>query len=67
MTIVIKQWRNNTASLMLDSGEILWTFSRVSEAEQACQHWMQTLQLNRKRHHLAPLPMYERQNPPLIR
>lgn len=62
MTILIKQWRNKTASLMLESGEMLWTFSSVAEAEKACQHWMRSLQSNRQRHHLSKLALYDKPN-----
>jgi len=64
--MIIKQWRNNSASLMLDSGEILWTFSSVAAAEQARKQWMQTLQRNRVRHHLPSVEMYGRLRSPLI-
>lgn len=63
MKILIKQWRNETASLILDSGEVLWTFSNVNEAEKACNQWMRTLQSNRKRHHLAPITHYDDPHP----
>jgi len=66
VTIVIKQWRNNTASLILDSGEILWTFSSLDEAEQACQHWMLSLQTNRQRHHLSNFELYDKPGPRFI-
>lgn len=66
MTILIKQWRNNTASLMLDSGEILWTFSNIDEAEKACQHWMRSLQINRQRHHLSKMELYDKSKPRFI-
>jgi len=66
MTIIIKKWRNQSASLMLDSGEILWTFSNVEAAEQACKHWMKSLQHNRQRHHLSSVDLYDNPKPSLL-
>ena len=39
MTFFIKEWPNKTATLMSDSGVVLWTFSSVLEAKQVCQEW----------------------------
>lgn len=39
MTFYIKAWPDNTATLMTEIGQILWTFPSVEEAAQACQEW----------------------------
>ena len=39
MTFFIKEWPNKTATLMSDSGTVLWTFSSVHEAKEVWQEW----------------------------
>jgi hypothetical protein len=39
MKVYIKEWANKTATLLTENGEVVWTFSSVSEARQACQDW----------------------------
>lgn len=47
MDMYIKEWPNKTATLLSESGEVLWTFSTVADAEQAYREWSQPLQQNR--------------------
>jgi len=39
MQVIIKEWPNKTASIMSESGQVIWTFSTVREARQACSDW----------------------------
>lgn len=39
MKVFIKVWPNNTATVMTDNGQVLWTFSNVAEARKACREW----------------------------
>ncbi|MEZ5541384.1 MAG: hypothetical protein R3F42_05000 [Pseudomonadota bacterium] len=39
MQVIIKEWPNKTASLISESGQLIWTFSTVQEARQACSDW----------------------------
>lgn len=56
MQVIIKEWPNKTASLISASGQLIWTFSSVQEARQACSDW----------HHLVdcePVFVSESQDP----
>ena len=37
MSFYIKEWPDNTATLMTESGRVVWTFVSVEEAEEAAQ------------------------------
>ena len=37
MNFYIKEWPDNTASLLTDDGQTIWTFSSVDEAKSACE------------------------------
>jgi len=37
MTFYIKQWPNGNATLMTDTGAVLWTFTSIDEAKNACR------------------------------
>ncbi len=39
MHVIIKQWPNKTATIMSENGQVIWTFSSVSEARLACSDW----------------------------
>ena len=39
MNFFIKEWANKTATLMLEDGTVLWTFSSVDEARKVCDEW----------------------------
>ena len=39
MQVIIKEWPNKTASIMSENGQLIWTFSTVHEARQACSDW----------------------------
>ena len=39
MRVYIKEWSNRTATIMTSSGQVVWTFSSVAEARQACHDW----------------------------
>lgn len=39
MKVFIKEWPNNTATIMTANGQVLWTFSNVAEARRACREW----------------------------
>ncbi len=36
MTFYIKEWPDNTATLLTDSGRVVWTFISVEEAADGC-------------------------------
>lgn len=37
MNFYIKEWPDNTATLMTEGGRVIWTFATVEEAEEAAQ------------------------------
>jgi hypothetical protein len=39
MNVFIKEWPNKTATILTANGEVIWTFSSMAEARQACQEW----------------------------
>ena len=39
MKVYIKEWPNQTATIMTDNGQVIWTFSSMEEAHQACKEW----------------------------
>jgi len=39
MNFYIKEWANNTATLMTDCGKVLWIFSSVAVAYKVCQEY----------------------------
>ena len=39
MGFFIKEWPNKTATLMADTGAVLWTFHDVDEALRVCREW----------------------------
>jgi len=39
MSVYIKEWPNRTATIMTDTGQVVWTFSSAAEARQACSEW----------------------------
>ncbi len=39
MKVYIKEWSNSTATIMTTNGQVVWTFSSVAEARQACHDW----------------------------
>jgi hypothetical protein len=39
MQVIIKEWPNRTASIITENGQVIWTFSTVREARQACSAW----------------------------
>ncbi len=39
MVILIKKWPNDTATLMTEMGQVLFTFSTVEDAKSACHQW----------------------------
>jgi len=39
MQVIIREWPNKTASIMSENGQVIWTFSTVREARQACSDW----------------------------
>lgn len=39
MKVYIKVWPNKTATILTGNGEVVWTFSSLSEAWQACNDW----------------------------
>ena len=41
MVFYIKEWPDNTATLLGKDGAVLWTFSSVEEAQHVCQEWYQ--------------------------
>ena len=39
MKVYIKEWSNSTATIMTGNGQVVWTFSSVAAARQACHEW----------------------------
>ena len=39
MGFFIKEWPNKTATLMADTGAVLWTFQNLDEALHVCREW----------------------------
>lgn len=39
MRVYIKEWPNRTATIMTDTGQVIWTFSSTDEARRACMEW----------------------------
>lgn len=39
MVFYIKEWPDGHATLMTENGHVLWTFSCIEDAEQACHEW----------------------------
>ena len=39
MKVYIKEWPNHTATIMTGNGQVIWTFSSMEEAHQACSEW----------------------------
>ncbi|MFQ5488743.1 MAG: hypothetical protein ACE5ET_09915 [Gammaproteobacteria bacterium] len=39
MTFYIKAWPDNSATLMTELGQILWTFPTLDDALNACRDW----------------------------
>ena len=37
MNFYIKEWPDDTATLMTEGGRVVWTFATVEEAEEAAQ------------------------------
>lgn len=42
MKFFIKRWPDDTATLMTESGQVIWTFSNMQEAIQGCTEWVGT-------------------------
>jgi hypothetical protein len=40
MKFFIKRWPDDTATLMTESGQVIWTFSSMQEAIQGCTEWV---------------------------
>ena len=39
MKVYITEWPNKTATILTENGEVIWSFSSVPEARQACDEW----------------------------
>lgn len=37
MSLYIKEWSDNTATLITESGRVIWTFVSVEKAEEAAE------------------------------
>jgi hypothetical protein len=46
MKLFIKEWPNKTATIMTETGQVVWTFSNREIARHACQEWFTTLAEN---------------------
>ena len=46
MVFYIREWPNKTATLMADTGAVLWTFANVEEAQAVCEEWYQVQKQN---------------------
>ena len=40
MKFFIKEWSDDTATLMTEHGQVVWTFSSVQEAVEGCAEWV---------------------------
>jgi hypothetical protein len=43
MKLLIKEWPNKTATVMTETGQVVWTFSNREIARDACQAWFMAL------------------------
>ena len=39
MRVYIKEWPDMTATIISESGQVIWTFSSIEDARQACDEW----------------------------
>jgi len=39
MRVFIKEWPNKTATLLTETGKVVWTFSNIEAARTACREW----------------------------
>lgn len=39
MNFYIKTWPDDTATLMTDNGQVLWSFHSLNDAVSACREW----------------------------
>jgi hypothetical protein len=46
MRVYIKEWPNKTASIITAEGQVIWTFSSIESARQACREWHSLLSPN---------------------
>jgi hypothetical protein len=37
--LIIKEWVNRTATIMTENGQVVWTFSSLQDARNACREW----------------------------
>ena len=42
MKFFIKRWPDDTATLMTESGQVIWTFGSMQEAVEGCTEWIDT-------------------------
>jgi hypothetical protein len=47
MKFYIKEWQDGTATLMTGSGQVLWTFSSVKDAEFVCKEWYRAQEIEK--------------------
>jgi hypothetical protein len=43
MRVFVKEWPNQTATLLTENGQVIWTFDSVALAKSACREWFSTL------------------------
>ena len=55
MKLIIKEWPDQSATLMTENGYSLATFNNSAEAQQACEEWRQAHQEHRNIAADAPL------------
>jgi hypothetical protein len=48
MNFYIKEWPDNTATLMTEFGRVVWTFASIEEAEENCYEIAESEKLRRK-------------------
>ena len=39
MKFFIKEWSDDTATLMTEHGQVIWTFSSMHDAIEGCAEW----------------------------
>jgi hypothetical protein len=65
MNFYIKEWENRTATLMTDTGQVLWTFPSKAEAYAICREYY-AIQLGQSIPQCMERPAQPRQPDPVV-
>ncbi len=60
MTFYIKIWPDNTATLMTQWGQVLWTFPNPDEAMAACREWYALHEVRTEYESVTPDDLHEK-------